>query len=142
MVWKAWCRSMRQVVILHMQSKSRAADRKSRPAVGTSRPAPSEPLPLARLHLLNVLQPSKTARPTRDQVFKHVNLCEASHIKTTGTAFTGLSRGIKWVAGWGTHVPEPVPYKAFYNQIAGLVRVLLPRSLRFWPSSVIRHDAP
>lgn len=47
------------MVTLHMQSKSRAADRKL--AVETSRPTPSEPLLAVRLHLLNVPQSYKTA---------------------------------------------------------------------------------
>lgn len=39
-----------------------------------SKPSPSEPLPSARLHLLNVPQLSQIVQPAGDQAFKYMNL--------------------------------------------------------------------
>lgn len=44
-----------------------------------SRPNPSDPLPLVRLHLLKVLQSSKIVPLVGDQLLKHVSLWEKFH---------------------------------------------------------------
>lgn len=46
-----------------------------------SKPSPREPLPSAKLHLLNVPQPSQIVQPAGDQALKYMNLWGASHIQ-------------------------------------------------------------
>lgn len=77
------------LVTLHLRSGNRVG-----PGYKISRSAcPCDPLHPSRLHIPKVLQPSHTASPCEDKVFKHANLRETFHIQTTLLFFTGASRG-------------------------------------------------
>lgn len=70
--------SRRQKLVGHIASTLRTqredGDQGVEPGYKTSKPPPSDRLPPARLHFLQVLKPPQTVQPAGDQVVKHMRL--------------------------------------------------------------------